>query len=452
MIVLALFAYIFVQMGIAAWAARGTINEGDYLVAGRTLGTWSVALSVFASWFAAETVIATSAEVAANGMAGARVEPFGYGLGIIALALIFAVRLRKAGHMTIAGFLGSRFGSRVQVSASIVVALSATVWASAQLNALAVIITESSGLPFLLSLMIGTGLVIGYTWIGGMKGDVATDVIQGMVMMVGLAIILWLLIEAAGGLKPALDSVPEARWSLRGEEESWLDRMELWLIPIFGTVVAQEAISRVLAAKSPNIAKNGALLGAVIYLLVGLIPVALGLLGTGLNLEVTEGDGYFTSLARALLPAWLFVIVSGALLSAILSSVDSALLSASAVTTETVLERRGDGMSAEQRLLLARGLTAAAGIIAAVIAASGESLRDLVLTAGSISSLLLVPMLAAVFTSHHRAEPVLASVGLSLIASGILDWWLGVPGALLYAIAVGALAWFIGAIATRSSA
>lgn len=452
MLLLALVVYIFVQMGIAAWAARGTSSDADYLIAGRTLGTWSVALSIFASWFAAETVIATSAEVAADGMAGARVEPLGYGLGIIALALIFAVRLRKAGHMTIAGFLGSRFGTSVQLSASIVIALSATVWAGAQLHALAIIITESSNLPFFLALITGTGLVIGYTWIGGMKGDVATDVVQGGVMMLGLFIILWLLISAAGGLAVAIENVPDARWSLRSEDELWLDRAELWLVPIFGTVVAQEAISRVLAAKTPRVARNGALLGALIYLSVGLVPVALGLLGTGLGLDLADGDGYFISLASALLPAWLFIIVSGALLSAILSSVDSALLSASAVTTECVLDQRQKTLEPSQRLFLARSLTAAAGVTAAIIAASGDSLRELVLTAGSISSILLVPMLAAVFSNHHRAEPVLASVVLALGAIALLDWGLGVSGAPIFAIAVGGVAWVLGAIATRSSA
>jgi len=452
MLLAALAAYVIAQMALAVWASRGTTNESDYLVAGRSLGTWQVALSIFASWFAAETVIATSAEVAADGMAGARVEPFGYGLGIILLALVFAVRLRQSGHLTLAGYLGSKFGPKVQLAAAILIALAATVWASAQLNALAILISEASNLPFILSLTAGTGLVIGYTWLGGMKGDVITDMLQGCVMIVGLVILLALLIQQAGDLSQALEAVPPEQWRMRLDNETWLDRAELWLLPIFGTVVAQEAISRILSAKSPQVAKRGALLGAGIYLSIGMIPVTLGLIGINLDLPVAEGDAYFTSLARALLPAWLFVIVSGALLSAILSSVDSALLSVSAVTTEGVVSLSNANRPASSRLLLARSITASGGLIAAVIAASGESLRDLVLTAEGISGLLLVPLLAAMFAKNHRPEPVLSAIAVSLAATALFDWVLGVPGAFLYALGIGAGAWLLLATATRSAA
>lgn len=452
MILAALSAYVLIQLGIAAWAGRQTEDAEDYLVAGRSLGTWQVAMSIFATWFAAETVIATSAEVAQDGLAGARVEPFGYGLGIVILALAVAGALRKGGHLTLAGFLGSHFGKGVQAAASVVIAISAIIWAGAQLNALAVIVTGASQIPFVGALMISVGLVLTYTWLGGLKGDVATDVLQGLVIIVSLLILLVLLVLELGGPGAAFSAIPEGALAMRIPGESLLARMELWLVPIVGTIVAQEAVSRVLGAQSAAVARNGALLGAGIYLLVGGIPVLLGLMGQASTIALAEGDGYFPSLAEGLLPSWLFVIVSGALISAILSSVDSALLSVSAVTTEAVLSGKGRNTGKPGQLRLARFATTGAATAAALIAVSGDSLRDIVLTASGVSGLIFVPVLGALFVGKAGRAAALASLIAGFTAMVILEWILGTPGAFLYAQAAAAGAFVITLTATRRRA
>ncbi len=443
MILFAILTYVVLQLALAAWAARGTSDEEDYLVAGRSLGRGAVALSIFATWFAAETVIATSSEVASDGLAGARVEPFGYTIGIIALAVLVAVKLRRDGHLTLAGFLGARFGPRVEGVSAVIIVLASIVWAAAQLNALAVTLADASGLGFPVALIAGTGIVLAYTWLGGLKGDVLTDILQGGVMIVGLLIMGFIVIQAAGGLGEALSAVPRERWTMRPEGESTLQRAELWLLPVFGTVVAQEAISRILAAKSPRVAREGALLGAGIYLGIGLIPVFLGLTGPALGLTDAVGDSFFPALAGVLLPVWLYVVITGALLSAILSSVDSALLSASAVATETGLRRLRPDASAKARLFLARTATMGAGLVAAVIAASGQSLREIVLTGEGIGGLLVVPLMVGLFIKSRAETGVLASLFVSFVLTVWLDWIAGVPGAFLYALAGGAASFLI---------
>lgn len=83
-------------------------------------------MSVFATWFASESLIATSGDVARDGLAGARAEPFAYAIGIFAIGFYFARRLRAGGHITIAGFLKARFGPAIEGLAALVIALSAT--------------------------------------------------------------------------------------------------------------------------------------------------------------------------------------------------------------------------------------------------------------------------------------------------------------------------------------
>ncbi len=445
--------YVAAQIALAVWAGRGAKSDADYLVAGRSLGPFAVGMSLFATWFASESLIATSGEVARDGLAGARAEPFAYAIGILAIALFFAYRLRSGGHITIADFLRDRFGARTEALAAIVIALSATTWSAAQLFAFATIIVSASGLDFTTALIGATLLVMTYTLFGGLKGDVITDIVQGAIIIVAILILFALMVEASGGITAMLAAAPPTVWSFTAPGESWVERAELWLIPIAGTMVSQEALSRTLAAKSPEVARRGALLGAAIYLAVGLIPVSFGLFGPQLApvLGITLGadEAYLPSLANALFPPWLLIIFTGALVSAILSSVDSALLAVSAVMTESGYRRLKPDASPTALLRAARASTITAAALAALLALQGESLRNLGLDAGAIAAALAVPIIVALAGGSRSGRAAVAAIAVQMAVLAVLDWWLGMPGAFLWMIAAG-LAVFAGtALAER---
>jgi Na+/proline symporter len=436
-----ILAYVAAQVSLAAWAGRGAKSDADYLLAGRRLGPFAVAMSVFATWFASESLIATSGEVAGQGLAGARAEPFAYAVGIFAIGLFFAHRLRSGGHITIAGFLRARFGEGSESLAAIVIALSAATWSAAQLFAFATIIASASPLDFLTALAAATLLVVTYTLFGGLAGDVVTDMVQGAIMIVGICILFALMVAAFGGLDAMLAVAPSTAWRFSTPAESWADRAELWLIPIIGTMVSQEALARTLGARSPKVARQGALAGGAIYLLVGLLPVSFGLfgpsLGPQLGIELGTGEAFLPSLAAALFPPWLYIIFIGALVSAILSSVDSALLAVSAVATESGYRRIAPDASPIAKLRAARIATVIAALLAALVAASGESLRSLVLDAGAIAAVLAIPIIAGLagFSASNRAAMATIIAQVTVLAT--LDWWLGVTGAFLWMLAVG---------------
>lgn len=420
------------------WAGRGAKSETDYLVAGRSLGPFAVGMSLFATWFASESLIATSGEVARDGLAGARAEPFAYAIGILAIALFFAHRLRSGGFITIADFMRDRFGPPTEALAAVVIALSATTWSAAQLFAFATIIASASGLDFTTALIGATLLVMTYTLFGGLAGDVLTDIVQGVIIVIAILILFVLMVDASGGISTMLAAAPSTAWSFTAPGESWAERAELWLIPIAGTMVSQEALARTLAAKSPEVARRGALLAAGIYLTVGLIPVSLGLFGPQLGLPLGADEAYLPSLAEALFPPWLLIIFTGALVSAILSSVDSALLAVSAVMTESGYRRLAPDASPGAMLRAARVSTVTAAGVAAVVALQGESLRNLVLDAGAIAAVLAVPIIAGLAGGPRSGRAAVAAIAAQMAVLGVLDWWLGWPGAFLWMIAAGA--------------
>lgn len=378
MLIAAIAAYVLVQLAIGWWASRRTASEADYFVAGRRLGLAAVTLSLFATWFGAETVMGASAAVAGEGLSGARAEPFGYFLALLLMGFLVAGKMREGGWLTLGDFFRERFGPRAETWCVVANVVTSVTWAAAQLAALGVIVSALTGLPAQTTLAVAAVLVVAYTALGGLMGDVVTDVLQGSVLLVGLVILVGVLVARAGGPADALALVDPAKLALVAPGESWVARLDTWAVPVLGSLVAVEAISRFLGAKSAATARKAAFGAAGLYLFAGLIPVVIGLIGPKLGLSLADGDHFLPSLAEELLPPALLVVLVGALLSAILSTVDSNILGVSALLTRNVFDRLRSHASERSKLWTARACTAGAGLVAWLIAASGESIYQLI--------------------------------------------------------------------------
>jgi len=261
-ITLGLFAYVLIQLGIAVWASRKIAGDADYLVAGRRLGEFTLGLSLFATWFGGETVMGASAAIASEGIAGARAEPVGYALCLAAAALLVAGALRSKGYMTLADFFRDRFGPRAEVAAALVSIPTSVIWAAAQLIALAALLAAVTEIPVTLALLLAGGFAVVYTFMGGLLGDVITDVVQSLVVLAGLVLLLFMLIGRAGGVEAGLASLRPEQLVLVPPGESWIERLDAFAIPILGSIVAQEMIARFLGAKTARVAVRGGLIAA----------------------------------------------------------------------------------------------------------------------------------------------------------------------------------------------
>lgn len=428
----ALAAYILLQFAIAIWASRFVRSEADYFVAGRRLGLLMVGVSVFATWFGAETVMGASGAIAEEGLAGGRADPFGYTICLIGMALFLAYKLRQAGVMTFPDFMQQRFGERAELTAALLTLPTSIIWASAQLLAMGQILSETASIPLSAALFGGAVLIIAYTTIGGLLGDALTDMVQGAVMMIGLVILL-ITVLASGDFAFSEISSEQLRWSTTGEDgepESWLATLDTWIVPIIGSLVAQEAISRFLGAKSASIARRGCFLAAGLYLVFGSIPLMIGLLGHAAGFEAASTDSYLPELARQYLSPVMYVILMGALISAILSTVDTTLLAVSAIVSRNVVDRIANGMAETRKLMFGRSITLIAGLLAYAIAASGETIKGLVEIASSFGSAgIVVALLFGLHTGFGKERAALAAMGagalLSFIGYGVPAWFVG---------------------------
>ncbi|MGJ3231272.1 MAG: sodium:solute symporter family protein [Oceanicaulis sp.] len=447
LITLGLFAYVLIQLGIAVWASRRIAGDADYLVAGRRLGVFTLGISLFATWFGGETVMGASAAIASEGLAGARAEPVGYALCLAAAALLVAGALRSKGYMTLADFFRDRFGKRAEIAAALVSIPTSVIWAAAQLLALAALLAAVTELPVGVALVAAGGFAILYTFLGGLLGDVITDVVQSVVVMAGLVLVLFMLIGRAGGVEASLEGLRPDQLVLVPPGESWIERLDAFAIPILGSIVAQEMIARFLGAKTARTAVRGGLFAAGLYLAVGVLPIVFGLVGVNAGFDAGAGDLYLPLMAAELLPSALFVMFVGALFSAVLSTVDSALLAVSGLATENLYARVRRGAGPVEKLWAARGLTVAAGLAALSVAFAGDTIYGLVELASALGSAgLLVSLLIGLHFRFGGEWSALAALAAGLITIWIADWVLVIPGGFLLSIAMAALAYALAGL------
>jgi Na+/proline symporter len=445
-LVLALVGYVALNLAIGLWASRRTRGEADYLVAGRTLGLFAVSMSVFATWFGGETVLASTGIIAAEGISGARAEPVGYALCLILAALLVAGALRRAGYMTLADFFRDRFGPRAEVAAALVSIPTSVIWGAAQLLALGTILSAVTDLPLEWTLIGVTALVLVYTLLGGLLASVATDLVQGTVILGGLFLLLFALLERAGGVGGALSLIEPEQLRIVAPGESGWARLDAFAIPILGSIVAQELLTRFMGARTAQVAVRGGLFAGALYLAVGVIPLTLGLVGPGLGFDREAGDFFLPTLAAELLPSGLFVVFLGALFSAVLSTVDSALLASSALATRNLYLRLHPEASDGARLRAARGLTLLAGISAYGIARSGDTIYGLVELASSLGSAgLLVALVVGIHSRMGGEGAALLALAGGLLGMGVAEWVLALQAPFMFSIAMALVGYGIGA-------
>lgn len=412
----ALLIYVLLQVALSAYVARKVKTESDYLVAGRSLGLFMVSISLFATWFGAETVMGSSGAVASGGIYSGRADPFGYTVCLLLMALFLAWKMRTKEYMTLADFFKDRFGPSAEKLAVFVMIPTSLMWAAAQILAFATIFSTVTGINIDLSMIITVVILVTYSSLGGMIGDVVTDIVEAGVITLGLISMLVVVIMHAGGLEAAFASIDHARLSLLAPDESWLAQLDVWAVPVIGSLVAQEAMSRLLAARSPEVARNGCIVGAFIYLVMGAIPLIIGLVGVNMVSGVEDSDSFLPALAKQVLPAPLYVMLLGALISAILSTINSILLACTALLGHNVIVPLMPGITERKKVILEKGIVVLAGITCYLMATSGESIYALAEMAASFGSAGLV--VVTLIGLNSRFGGLIA--GLTTLVAGIV--------------------------------
>jgi Na+/proline symporter len=439
--------YLVLQFGIGVWVSRRIRTEADYLVGGRSLGYWLAIFSIFATWFGAETVVGSSGNTYREGVSLASAEPFGYGLCLVIMGAVFAVPLWRRQLTTLADLFRDRYSVGVERFAAVLLIPGSVLWAAAQVRAFGHVLSTTSDLGSTTAVTLAAAICIGYTAFGGLLADAMTDLVQGILLALGLIVLLVLVIVNLGGVGGTLAALAASdRIVAPGAgHPSLMATLEAWAIPVCGSVVATELVSRVIATRTPEIARRSAFAAAGLYIAVGAIPVFIAVVASGMAPGISDPEQFLPAVAQRVLPGLAYAVFAGAVISAILSTVDSTLLVASGLLSHNLLVPIFGIENERRRVLLARAGVVAFGIAAFVLALHAEGVFALVEQASAFGSAgSLVTVCFGLFTVWGGARTAMAT-----LATGMLSYlWARVahmPYPFLTSLAAALVVYVVGA-------
>jgi Na+/proline symporter len=409
-------------------------------VAGRSLGYRLGIFTVFATWFGAETCIGAAGAIYEDGLSGGSADPFGYGLCILLMGALLAVPLWKRKLTTLGDLFRQRFSPGVERLAVVLMVPTSLLWAAAQIRAFGQVLSVSSTLTVDVTITIAASVVILYTVWGGLLADAITDLVQGIALILGLAILFGTVMLSDGA--QALREVEPERLALFGDGTPLLETLEAWAIPVIGSLVAAELVQRVVSMRSPVVARRSTVTAGFLYLAVGLIPVSIGLAGAQLVPGLEDPEQILPQLALDRLPPVLYVFFAGALVSAILSTVDSALLVSASLVSHNIILPLRPGLSEQAKVRLARIGVVVFGVLAYFMALFAEGVYALVEQASAFGSAgIVVTVLLGLYWRRGGAWSAHGALWSGVVAWVVGSYVLGLPYAYLTSLACAVVAY-----------
>ncbi|WP_420464684.1 sodium:solute symporter family transporter [Panacagrimonas sp.] len=359
-----LAAYVVFVIVVGVLVARRSPDSDELFLAGRSLGFGVVGLSLFASNISSTTLIGLPGAAWEHGIAVANYE------WMAALVLVFSAvfvvpMLLRHRVTTIPQWLEQRFDARMRKYLSgVAIFLSVVLDTAGSLYAGAVVLDLFVPGLTLGWTCAGIAVFVGlYTAAGGLRAVAYTDVMQVIVLMAGslmLTVIVfgefdysWANVKAA---------IPDDHLSLiRPLDDAALPWLGTLIgLPVLGFyywTMNQYVSQRVLAARDQAAAGYGALLAAFLKLLPLFLMVLPGAMAISLLPDLDRADSVFPALIAEYAPVGLAGLILAGLLAAIMSSIDSALNSASTlISVDFVLPRRPN-TTPQQLAFIGRGVT-----------------------------------------------------------------------------------------------
>ncbi len=425
-----LVAFVLLTYAIALRANAEIHDAEDFLVAGRRLPLGLAWATLMATWFGAGTMLTAADEIYAEGLRAAALEPLGSGVCLLLAGLFFARPLWEMRLLTLGDFYRERFGGRAEVASALLLIPVYLGWIAVQFLALA----QMLHLFFLIPVPVGVLLVAvvgtGYTLMGGMWSVTLTDAVQLGLLIVGLC---WLGLRVTGeigGLGHLFASLPRADLTLIPRETAreaigWLG---VFVIASLGNLPGQDLFQRVFASKSAGVARGACLLAGGTYLLFGAIPALMGL-AARLLLD-GEQEAVVPALAGLILDPVTAVVFTVALMAAVLSTIDSALLSPASLLARNVIDREGTGEDAHLLAWTRRAVLAVA-VASVVLALIGEDAYALLEDSYALGLVnLFVPLTLGLYWSRGGEWAALGSMVAGSVTWGVhyglgREHWLG---------------------------
>ena len=340
--------YMAVMLGIGFYFYFKTNDLSDYVLGGRGLGAGVTALSAGASDMSGWLLLGLPGMMYSDGLVGSWIA-VGLFIGAYLNWHYVAKPLRVYTYylnnsITIPDYFANRFEDKkntLRIVTAVVILLFYTLYTSSGLVGGAKLFEATFHLDYATSLLVGSFIIVSYTFLGGYNAVSWTDFIQGILMMLALVVTPLVVIFEIGGVSEVINIIELHDSSkldfIAGSSLIGIISLLAWGLGYFGQ---PHILVRFMSLKDHNdMAKAKAIgmswMGISILgsLTVGFFGYAY-IIANGIALD--DSEKIFITLSQLLFNPWIAGFLLAAILAAIMSTIDSQLLVSSSVLTRDI--------------------------------------------------------------------------------------------------------------------
>ncbi|VEF47312.1 osmoregulated sodium/proline symporter [Bacillus freudenreichii] len=411
-----MIVFIIYLLGLLAvglyFSRRATKSVDEYLLGGRKLGPAVTALTMQSTAMSGYMFMGGPALAFQQGWYALWYAIGDAGGSIINLSVL-GKRMRRLSEMLGAlspiEYLEKRYeSSAVRVVGSIISIIFLFAYVFAQFIASGKALATLTGLSYQTALILGVGVIIIYTVIGGYLAVAWTDFIQGIIMVVGVAGIFIIALAHVGGLSALnerLAAIDTTYLSIWGKDLAYYGQwgvvLGAILIYSIGYMGLPHVVVRHMSMKSTKTVMGAILWSALWNQMFVFTPYILGLIGIIMLPNLSDPEMVIPTLAYTFFPGIFAAILLSAVMAAIMSTSDSILMQAGTILSRDIYQRFINRNASQPKMILVSRLCILfAGIIGVVVAIyEPPSVFTLVVFAfGVLGNSFLVPYVASVYS------------------------------------------------------
>lgn len=397
---LLLAGYFLIVIIVGILSFKKVKNDKDFFVAGKNAGVFQVSGSLLASILGSSAIIGSVDFAYISGWAGAWLMLCA-SLGLLLLYPLIKYIKNFQGY-NLPSMLGNFYGEEVQKISSFIIPIAWLGVVASQIMGAAKIITILSSLNYMQGVWLSGTVFIVYTILGGQLSIIKTDVIQLMFILAGI-ILTFIYIVPEPVTKEALPFI--------NHNFNYVDLFVMILTYSTTYLVGPDIYSRMFCAKDESTMKKSVITAVCVLIPLAFILAKLGIYGAE-NFSNITNESVLLVIADTKLPKILSFFLYFGLLSAVISSADTTLLTASSLFAQVFLK----DLKNKKAVFVTRVLTVVFGLFAVLVAVKMKYILSTLLLALAVySGAFILPTFVGIFGFRAKKETVI----FSIIAGGL---------------------------------
>ncbi len=433
-----LIIYLLINVILGIYISRSNKkNTGDffsgYFLAKRSIGGFILAMTMVATFASASSFLGGPGLASSWGLSQVWVASSQIITGFITLGIIgkkLAIISRRINAVSISDYLRARYKSNFIVSITTILLLCFfTAQMIAQFIGGGTLIKFVTGFDYKISLTIFAVVVILYTSFGGFKAVVITDTFQGIIMTFGTFLFLFFVIRAGGGLEniinyldvhnPGWDMISKGNYinDIKGLNLGYL--MSFWVLVGFGVMALPQNTIRSMAFKDTKSMHRAMIYGTVVIFIMMIGMHIAGVFSLplieGANLSST--DQIVPYVVLKYMPSWASGLFLAAPLAAVMSTISSLIILASATLVKDLIQSARLNISDKKISTTSFTITFLIGAVAYIIAIYPPDIIVWInlFALGGLEATFFWPLVGGLYSKRANSKCAIISIVVAVV-------------------------------------